>query len=318
MNALRWTVLTTIVCTYGLIVLGAWVRSTNSGLSCPDWPTCYGVWVITPGQFEALGDVGYSYFQVMLEWVHRAIAGVIVGPLILGVLALSFVVRRDRPVLLRWAIALCVLLLVQASLGGLTVLDRNSPWSVALHLGTALVLFSVLWRLFVGAGERVEEPVSPVTSWLAHGAWIAALVTMVTAAMTAKSGASLACSTWPTCNGAWFPVLDEPLIRLHAMHRYFAAGTALLVVALALVAWRESNPIWRRLVTGLAAVIAMQIVFGALVIVWYVPTWTAVLHQATGIALFAGLSFALWRARLAPTFAPDSASSMPKGIQTQG
>ena len=47
MTALRWTLGLTLAATYGLIVLGAWVRATNSGLSCPDWPTCYGQWVVT-------------------------------------------------------------------------------------------------------------------------------------------------------------------------------------------------------------------------------------------------------------------------------
>ena len=54
-----------------------------------------------------------------------------------------------------YAAALILLLLIQAGLGGVTVLDQNSPWSVALHLSTALLLFSVLWLIFARTGPVV-------------------------------------------------------------------------------------------------------------------------------------------------------------------
>jgi len=81
MRALRLAAGGAALLTFCLIVLGAWVRATGSGLSCPDWPTCYGHWLPLPGEIPP--SVGYSYAQVMLEWLHRLIAGVILGPLIL-------------------------------------------------------------------------------------------------------------------------------------------------------------------------------------------------------------------------------------------
>ena len=69
----------TIAATVILIVLGAVVRSTGSGLACPDWPRCYGLWLPTPDSLTGLGTVYYTYGQVMLEWTHRLIAGVLVG-----------------------------------------------------------------------------------------------------------------------------------------------------------------------------------------------------------------------------------------------
>ena len=57
-----------------------------------------------------------------------------------------------------YAAALILLLLVQAGLGGVTVLDQNSPWSVALHLSAALLLFSVLWLIFARTGRVVAGP----------------------------------------------------------------------------------------------------------------------------------------------------------------
>lgn len=92
-----------------------------------------------------------------------------------------------------------VLLLVQAALGGLTVLDQNSPWSVAIHLGNALLVLTVTLRI---AALAAPAPTAPTLFVPAVTAWCLALLAMMSAAMTAKSGATLACDTWPLCNGA--------------------------------------------------------------------------------------------------------------------
>ncbi|TVQ33734.1 MAG: heme A synthase [Geminicoccaceae bacterium] len=307
MTAMRWLLAVTLVSTYGLIVLGAWVRSTESGLSCPDWPTCYGYWVITPAKFAALGDTGYTYFQVMLEWVHRAIAGLVVGPLVLAALALSLWHRQRRPDLVSWTVLLLVLLLIQAKLGGITVFDANSPWSVALHLGNALVLFAVMVKLYVAAGPQPQRPVGEAPRLLAAATWVALLMTMITAAVTAKSGASLACATWPSCNGEWLPSLDDPYVRVHFFHRALAAISGVLLLLLFWAAWRQGDARLRQALLVLPALFVIQVIWGALVIVLYVPVWTAVVHQATGVALFTVLSYVLCLLQAAPkpTLAPD-------------
>ena len=154
MKAVRVTALLAAILTYGLIVLGAVVRSTNSGLSCPDWPTCYGHWLLTPDQFAAIPNTGYAYFQVMLEWTHRLVAGVLLAPLVLVLAAVAFVRRRRRPAVAKAAFVLILLLLSQAALGRFTVLDQNSPWSVALHLGNALLVLTTILYMFVRSASE--------------------------------------------------------------------------------------------------------------------------------------------------------------------
>ena len=173
-RAIRLTAAATAILVYALIVLGAVVRTTNSGLSCPDWPTCYGHWVPLPADIAALPSVGYSYGQVMLEWVHRLIAGVFVGPLVLVLAVLAFRHRHDAPRIALSGGLLVLLLLVQGALGGLTVLDQNSPWSVAIHLGNALLVLTMTLRIAIlasppGAHCVGSFPASPRTSW--RGRW---------------------------------------------------------------------------------------------------------------------------------------------------
>ncbi|MEZ5848786.1 MAG: COX15/CtaA family protein [Geminicoccaceae bacterium] len=286
-------VLTTVL-VYVLIVLGGWIRANNAGLSCPDWPTCYGRWALTPSQFEALGDVGYTYYEMMLEWTHRFIAGVIVGPAILLLAFLAWRWRAQDSAGFRLALGVLAVLLVQGSLGGVTVLDSNSPWSVALHLGTALVLLSLMILMV----QRYQgcRPVETGGGFhlLAVSLWLLAIGTMVTAAMTAKSGASLACYEWPSCDGTFFPALDDPLLRIHYIHRTLAAltGIGLLVMLLWSRAGGWSGISSRALLACL--LVAVQIGLGAVVILREVPRWSQSAHQATGVLLFVVLSGILW------------------------
>ncbi|MEZ5825445.1 MAG: COX15/CtaA family protein [Geminicoccaceae bacterium] len=294
MKLQRSLAILTTVLVYVLIVLGGWIRANNAGLSCPDWPTCYGHWVLTPGQFDALGDVGYTYYEMMLEWTHRFLAGVIVGPAILLLTFMAWRRRGEDPAGLRVALAVVVVLLVQGSLGGITVLDRNSPWSVALHLGTALFLLSLmvlmvqrLWGcrpVAAGGGFR----------FLAVALWLLAIGTMVTAAMTAKSGASLACYEWPSCDGTFFPALDDPLLRIHYIHRTLAALTG--IVLLLMLVWSRASGLLGIASRALLAcfIVAAQISLGAVVILLEVPRWSQSAHQATGVLLFVLLSGILW------------------------
>ena len=129
------------VLTFGLISLGSLVRASNSGLSCPDWPLCY-------GRAVPLFDT-----HIFLEWFHRVVAAS------LGLLVLVAVVKLVRSPLLRRPFGLqlgvgAVLLFVQVVLGGLTVLKLLDPSTVSAHLMNAMLFFTVLvWTTVRASGK---------------------------------------------------------------------------------------------------------------------------------------------------------------------
>jgi heme A synthase len=157
-------------------------------------------------------------------------------------------------------------------------------------------LATLLWIVVrSGVVPTTAQPLTHVTGLLplATLGWLAAVLAMVTAAMTAKSGASLACATWPSCNGTFLPSLDDPLVRIHVAHRALAAVTGLALLALFVVG-RRAGPVLRPLTSLSLLLVLGEIGLGALVIVWAVPTHAAVLHQAVGVLTFAVVTLTLW------------------------
>src|SRR6266699_238664 len=134
--------------TYFLVALGGTVRATDSGLSCPDWPLCYG---------KAYVAIDYHTF---LEQFHRYIAA-IVSVLVVALVVSAFLwARKERHVLLP-AIIAPLLLIVQIVLGGLTVLWKLPSTIITAHLGTALAIFATIITIAVMAGRPAQSKEHP-------------------------------------------------------------------------------------------------------------------------------------------------------------
>lgn len=138
----RYLATTTVVLTFILMLLGSYTSAIGAGLSCPDWPKCYGVWIpfLHP---EIMADASYSSIQIFAEWAHRGLAS-IVGVLIIGTVASAWVAHRNRPSV-TWSATLALLILpVQVIMGGLTVTRQLEPFIVTSHLGLATLVLVCL------------------------------------------------------------------------------------------------------------------------------------------------------------------------------
>jgi heme A synthase len=202
---------------WALMTIGAFVRASESGLGCPDWPACH-------GQLVAGGH------HALVEEAHRWVATV----LVVGVVGLAVIVFRDyrherrvtRPVV--WMLAMLAL---QVVLGGVTVLLRNVAWTVVAHYaGAALLVWSITLvavRLAFPAAERApRDSFSRLTAWFV---WLSCGL-LVAGSTLASAGSDTICGHgFPLCNGALFPSLNH-LVVIALIHRVWAG--ALLVLAL--------------------------------------------------------------------------------------
>jgi len=288
-HAARLGVVTTLLL-FGLIVVGSVVRTTGSGLACPDWPLCQGQ-LIPPADFH-----------VRIEWLHRLLA--LLASVSLFATAGWTLVHRDTRARLGGLTGLALLLLLaQIVLGALTVWKLLSPAVVSSHLAVALLLFSSLLVFTLAAGAAAEgdgatAPARPAGLLpLLGGATALVYVQAVLGGVVSTSHAGLACPDWPTCNGRWFPPL-QGLEGLQMLHRYGAYAVTVLMIA---VAWRTRAAADPGLKAGGAMALGLtlaQVVFGVCNVLLETPVWLTAMHIATAAALLALLVTLTFRAGL--------------------
>lgn len=272
--------------TYLLIVLGGVVRVTESGMGCgPDWPRCDGAWIPA---FD---------LPTLIEWTHRlAAAGVSALVLALGVWA--FRRRGEEAWRLAWkaAAAAAVLLGVQVLLGAVTVRLELPPWSVMLHLGTALLLLSALLVGALGAEGAGGARGGAVAGWTRAAAAYAFLVVLA-GGFVANLDAAAACSGFPLCGGSWWPS-GSWRAQVHWIHRFLAYGLVAVALALPLLVRRQNvgRPALRRVADGAAAVALLQLAAGAAMVLGKFGVEIRVVHAALGTGLYALLVVVAWRA----------------------
>lgn len=281
MRMIRLAVTAALVLCFIVVVFGAYVRKTDAGLGCPDWPGCYGH--VTPlGAAEspaAQAEFPHRPLNVQKAWhemIHRYLAGTL-GLIIVLITALSLGTREGRRVIgSGYGIFLTVIVLVQAVLGMLTVTWQLKPLIVTSHLLFGLTTLALLWWLWLSlprhAWGGVARPVtdlgwSPRQVRTAYRLTLLALVVLAfqiaLGGWTSSNYAALACPDFPTCQGAWFPhadfrdafvlwrglsidyeggILNNPArVAIHLTHRLGAIVATIALLTAALFVLRRSG-----------------------------------------------------------------------------
>lgn len=282
--------------TYALIVLGALVRAHGAGLSCPDWPLCFG---------EVIPQLD---FKVAFEFGHRVVAGSVA--ILFAGLSVATLRRPTLAPALRRPLAIAALLLaVQIVLGGLTVLKLLATWTVTSHLLTgnafalALVLIGrrIVDRSGAFAAGAVASGAPSGFARLATTGVAALLVAQVAlGGLVSSSYAGLVCPDWPTCmNGEVFPTFTG-IQGLHVLHRTLAYTLVLALPLIALLA-RPHRDLARLL--GLASgLVVCQAAVGVANVLLRLPVEITALHSALAAALVCTLGLAVdtaWSRRTA-------------------
>ena len=238
--------LVTIAATFVLVVIGGTVRATDSGLGCPDWPTCHGKLIPSADK------------HTIIEFSHRT-AAVVVGFLFLGVTFFTFKTERRNKLVFWLAFSAGVLLAVQIILGGVTVKKELPAEIVAAHLGTAMIFTAVMIvtaiiSLMRARGHRAFALASDTTfNRLAILTSATAFVTLVLGSYISGTDAALACRGWPLCNGSLMPG-GGSAEGLHFLHRLVAGILGIMILGLIYQAFEERRRqpllIWLSVASG--------------------------------------------------------------------
>ncbi len=306
-----------------VVVLGSWVRLTDAGLGCPDWPGCYGH--VHPAQVEQkveeanarYPDRPFDYAKALHEMVHRYFATGL--GLLLIALAIISVRNRQDPAQPRVApLVLIPLVVFQGLLGMWTVTLLLKPLFVTLHLVFGMSTLALLvWLSLTPERRELKAAERPLLRF--------AILTLVVAGIqialggwTSANYAAPACGqTFPTCQGGLWPemdfgegfvlwrglgidyefgVLEHPArVAIHYTHRLWAYVTLVAVGWLSLQVWRRTQSGAARL-AALAAVAAvvLQATVGMNLVWRGFPLELGVMHNA-GAALLLVTLVALLR-----------------------
>ena len=320
---LRTLAVATLLATLALVMLGAYVRLTNAGLGCPDWPGCYGKLSPTHAADQiqaaemAAPDGPVSLPKAWREMVHRYFAS-FAGVMILAIAIQALNNRRKRSTgpydpagKIGLPLALVLLVVLQGLFGKWTVTLLLKPVIVTLHLLGGMALVALLAWLsarhlrLTGGQPSALRGIRP----LAAIALVALSLQIALGGWVSTNYAALACVDFPTCHGSWKPATDfahgfhflrelgmtaegEPLSNdalnaIHWAHRVGALVTFLTVAYVAYCAMRL--PALRKLGGMLLVLLFVQIALGIANVLGSLPLPVAVAHNGVAALLLAAL-----------------------------
>ena len=335
----RWQALAvlTLFLTFDLVLFGAFTRLTDSGLGCPDWPGCYG----SASPLGAHADISaaqaalpsgpVTHSKAWVEMVHRYLA-TSVGALIAlmagrawwlkwqrgraGHKSLAMASTDPSPL---WATLTLVWVCIQGLFGALTVTMKLFPAIVTLHLVGGLVLLALLCVQAVRqSGSLAADSSTRMPPHLRTAAAIGLVllgVQVLLGGWVSTNYAVLACTSFPTCQGSWWPEMNfaqgfelwrhlgetaagspiafSALTAIHYVHRLFAYAVVLYLGWLGLRLYRAGGARARVQARWLLGLLALQFATGLGNVILGWPLLAAVLHTGGAAALVVVLTWML-------------------------
>ena len=290
-----------------VVVFGAYVRLTDAGLGCPDWPGCYGTLTV-PESVAAIEEAQANYpnsiidkGKAWIEMIHRYIAAIL-GLMILSLAFLAYKNKNDINVRPSLVYGLLGLVIAQGMLGMWTVTELLMPIIVSLHLlggMTTLGLLTYITHRHWGSVSDTLITLKPISQKLIRFSLVILFIQIFLGGWTSTNYAALACTDFPTCHGELIPPMD--FSNGFALWRELgmtAQGDALTLQALQAIQWVhrigafifvsyflyiiylmtkfKSCNLYRNL---LVIVISFQFIIGVLNLLLHLPLALATMHN---------------------------------------
>lgn len=302
-----------------VVLLGAYVRLSDAGLGCPDWPGCYGRLLDLPDEPRQIAEANAAYPQrpvqpakAWKEMIHRYCAGLL-GLLVLTLAGLAWRNRRDPAQPLALPLILLGLIIFQSLLGMWTVTWQLKPIVVMGHLLGGLATLSLLAWLILRHGRYAECQRLAEQRSLRQCALFGLALLILQIALggwTSANYAALACPDFPTCQTRWIPPLElreaftlwrglgvsyeggvlgnDARVAIHWTHRLGAMIVLLYFGWLIGRLWTASRSL-RPLAGIIALLLLLQIALGVANVLLRLPLPIAVAHHAGAALLLLAL-----------------------------
>ncbi|MCW9048235.1 MAG: COX15/CtaA family protein [Gammaproteobacteria bacterium] len=319
--------LTACCLAFFVIVLGAYVRLSDAGLGCPDWPGCFGQIGAPDETHEITQAVNlYPHLEVhsgkaWKEMIHRYFASIL-GFLILIMAFLAWRHRHKPNQQLKLPLLLVLLVIFQGLLGMWTVTQLVRPTIVTLHLLTGLLTLSLLFWVFLKHSRPWSQSkwlkkaqtsnINNLIIPLARFSVFVLAMQIFLGGWTSTNYVALYCPDFPTCHGSWLPETNfkeafvffkdptvnyeggslslEAGVTVHFLHRIGALVTTTILSLLALLMlFKSNNDLLRKLAALLLLLLTAQVSLGIANVLLVLPIPIAVAHNAIAAALLLSL-----------------------------
>lgn len=312
---------------FAVVILGAFVRLSDAGLGCPDWPGCYGQ--LSPAHAhqeiaEAHAELPHGPVSPAKAWkemIHRYLASGL-GLLIVIIGGMAWVKRDQLQQGIGLPLFLIGFVILQGLFGMWTVTLKLTPIIVTLHLLGGMITLSLLVWLWQRQSRDIPAVRGVDAEWIKPYANVALLMVFLQIALggwVSSNYAALACADFPTCHGAWLPNMDihhafqlvrdlgmtaqgallpvEALTAIHWVHRVGALMTLLIVGLLVIKMLRVAA--LARAALLIAFVLLIQLSLGIANVLLSLPLPVAVAHNAVAAVLLLVLVMLNFRLRKA-------------------
>lgn len=319
--------LITTILTLCVVVFGSYVRLTDAGLGCPDWPGCYGTLTVPQSEMaisQALNQFPNSIIETDKAWIemiHRYIAAIL-GFLILCISFFSYKFKDKIQTSIKIPFLLLALVCFQGALGMWTVTELLQPAIVTAHLIGGMTILGLMTYITHRHFGTIIPPsnLDQFTINVARFSLLVLFVQIMLGGWTSTNYAALACTDYPTCHGSLVPDMNFKdgfsifrdlgmtingeqisLQALHAIQWVHRVGaiflTAIIFYLYALLLKFPGLGFYRNLLLGL---IIIQFIVGIANLILYLPIALATIHNL-GAALLV-IILVVINSRLTPRY----------------
>lgn len=313
--------LTAMLLALVVIVLGAYVRLSDAGLGCPDWPGCYGQFS-APDDMEEITrakllypDKAVESHKAWKEMLHRYVASAL-GLLIIAMAVMAWRKRNNPNHQFYLPLFLVVLVIFQGMLGMWTVTHLLKPTIVTLHLLTGLLTLSLLFWCYLKSKHinRLQKTVIKYLHVWSRLALLVLVLQIFLGGWTSTHYVALYCPDFPTCQGQWMPEMDfesafvfiqqsgvnyeggilstQAGVAIHVMHRIGALLALVIIGSLAItILLKERNRLVITAANAMLLLLLLQLTLGISNVLLYLPVPVAVAHNAGAALLLMSLVF---------------------------
>jgi len=311
-----------LILAFCVMAMGAYVRISDAGLGCPDWPGCYGKMIVEePQTAEAMRHAPFEAAKAWKEMIHRYLAGAL-GVSVLVLAGLVFRLRENRGKAIALTYATLALVAGQALLGMWTVKFLVMPAIVTAHLLAGFLTLALLYWLYLTVSP--STPPAGDTRWLRRLSGFSLLLLFVEVFLggwTSSNYAALSCPDFPTCMGSLWPNADyaegftlwrgigpdyqrgglplDARVAIHWAHRIGAVAVFLVLSILATgITSNRKVPRLSKAGVLLSFLLLAEISLGIAAVLLRLPVAVAVAHHAVAALLWLNLVHVYFYLRL--------------------